>query len=110
MKQIIAIVKPFLVEKILDGLRIAPLEALSVREVKGHSRQKSYLDKYTNSEYSRAFLSKVEINMWVDDARSEEIVRKIVEMARTGRLGDGKLFILDADTHSSEIELGGDSA
>ena len=106
MKQIIAIVKPFLVEKILDGLRYAPLEALSVREVKGHSRQKSYLDHYTDSEYAHAFLSKVEITMWVDDTRSEEILRKIVEIARTGRLGDGKLFVLNADLHKSPIELG----
>ncbi|MBN1852450.1 MAG: P-II family nitrogen regulator [Pirellulales bacterium] len=111
MKYIIAIVKPFLVEKILDGLRFAPLEALWVREVKGHSRQKNYLDQYTVSEYSHAFLSKVEINMWVDDTRSEEIIRKVVEIARTGRLGDGKLLILNADAYAwdaqpSEIELG----
>ena len=108
MKQIIAIVKPFLVEKILDGLRYAPLEALSVREVKGHSRQKSYLDHYTDSEYAHAFLSKVEITMWVDDTRSEEILRKVVEIARTGRLGDGKLFVLNADLHTNPIELGGE--
>lgn len=101
MKQIIAIVKPFLVEKILDGLRLAPLEALSMREVRGHGRQKSYLDHYINSELTHAFLSKVEITIWVDDARCEDILRKIVDIARTGRLGDGKLFVLDAKLHTS---------
>ena len=96
MKQIVAIVKPFLVEKILEALRRAPLEACTVREVKGFGRQKSYLDQYTDSEYSQAFLPKVEINLWVDDARADEVVRQIVEVARTGRMGDGKIFVLPA--------------
>ena len=54
MKQIVAIVKPYLAEKVLEGLNRAPLEALSVREVKGYGRQKSYLDEYGESEYSMA--------------------------------------------------------
>ncbi|REJ69499.1 MAG: P-II family nitrogen regulator [Planctomycetota bacterium] len=103
MKQIIAIVKPFLVEKILDQLRRAPLEACSIREVKGYGRQKSYLDEYRGSEYSMAFLPKVEITLWVDDARVDETVRKIVEVARTGRIGDGKIMILPAE--QAEIPL-----
>jgi nitrogen regulatory protein PII len=96
MKQIVAIVKPFLAEKVLEGLKRAPLEAVSVREVKGYGRQKNYLDQYQGSEYSLAFLPKVEINLWVDDNRVEEIIRKIVEVARTGRMGDGKIFVLPA--------------
>ncbi len=94
MKQVIAIVKPFLAEKVLESLRRAPLEALMVREVKGFGRQKSYLDQYGDSEYSQAFLPKVEISLWVDDTRSEEIIQKIVEVARTGRIGDGKIFVM----------------
>ena len=94
MKQIIAIIKPFLAERVLDGLKRAPLEACSVREVKGYGRQKSYLDQYADSEYSLAFLPKVEITLWVDDGRVEEILRKIVEVARTGRMGDGKIFVV----------------
>lgn len=97
MKQVIAVVKPFLAEKILDGLRRAPLEAVHVREVKGIGRQKSYLDQYSTSEYEEAFLPKVEITAWVDDPRVEEVVRKIVEIARTGRMGDGKIFVLSAE-------------
>ena len=104
MKQIIAIVKPFLVEKILDVIRRAPVEAISVREVKGHGRQKNYLDRYAEGEYSVAFLPKVEITMWVDDARSEETIRKIVEIARTGRLGDGKILVLPAEARTAPIE------
>jgi len=94
VKQIVAIVKPYLAERVLDGLKRAPLEACSVSEVKGYGRQKSYLDQYGDSEYSLAFLPKVEITLWVDDARAEEIVRRIVEIARTGRMGDGKIFML----------------
>ena len=97
MKQIVAIVKPYLAEKVLEALKRAPLEACSVREVKGYGRQKSYLDQYGDSEYSLAFLPKVEINLWVDDSRAEEIIRRIVEVARTGRMGDGKIFVLPAD-------------
>jgi nitrogen regulatory protein PII len=96
VKQIVAIVKPYLAEKVLEGLKRAPLEACSVREVKGYGRQKSYLDQYGDSEYSLAFLPKVEINLWVDDSRAEEIIRRIVEVARTGRMGDGKIFVLPA--------------
>jgi nitrogen regulatory protein P-II 1 len=107
MKQIVAIVKPFLAEKVLDGLSRAPLEALSVREVKGYGRQKSYLDDYGESEYSTAFLPKVEISLWVDDARVEEIIRKIVHVARTGRMGDGKIFVLPATECESAIDIGG---
>ncbi|MCE9552761.1 MAG: P-II family nitrogen regulator [Planctomycetes bacterium] len=96
MKQIIAIVRPFLAEKVLEALRLSPLQACTVREVKGYGRQKSYLDQYGDSEYSLAYLPKVEITLWVDDARAEETMRRVVEVARTGRMGDGKIFMLPA--------------
>jgi len=96
VKQIIAIVKPFLAEKVLEGLRLAPLEALHVREVKGYGRQKNSLDRYGETEFSMAFLPKVEITMWVDDNRANEIVRKIESAAKTGRIGDGKIMIMPA--------------
>jgi nitrogen regulatory protein PII len=96
VKQVVAIVKPYLVEKVLEALKYAPLEACGVREVKGYGRQKSYLDEYRGSEYSMAFLPKVEISLWVDDLRVDEVVRTIVETARTGRMGDGKIFVMPA--------------
>jgi nitrogen regulatory protein P-II 1 len=101
MKEIVAIVKPFLAEKVLQGLKRAPLEALVVREVKGFGRQKSYLDQYDESEFALAFLPKVEITMWVEDSRADEIVRKVVQIARTGRMGDGKVFVLPAMSHEA---------
>jgi nitrogen regulatory protein PII len=105
LKQVIAIIKPFLAEKVLEGLKRAPLEACSVREVKGYGRQKSYLDQYADSEYSLAFIPKVEITLWVDDNRVEEILRKIVEVARTGRMGDGKIFVLPLAAKGQVIDF-----
>jgi len=72
--------------------------------VKGMSRQKSYLDQYAESEYSMAFLPKVQITAWVEDSRAEEIVRRLVEIARTGRMGDGKIFVLSADSYEAASE------
>lgn len=105
MKQVVAIVKPYLAQQVLESLKHAPLEALSVREVKGFGRQKSYLDQYGDSEYSLAFLPKVEIVLYVDDARVEEIVRKVVDVARTGRIGDGKIFVVPVDTYEDVIDI-----
>ena len=94
MKQVIAIVRPYLAERILENLRHAPLEALIVREVKGFGRQKSYLKEYSDSEYGLAFLPKVEITLWVEDVRVEEVLKRINEVACSGRMGDGKIIVL----------------
>lgn len=94
MKQVIAIVRPYLAEQVLENLKLAPLEGLMVQEVKGYGRQKSYLDDYGDSEYSLAFLPKVEITLWVEDSRVDEVIRRINEVARSGRMGDGKILIL----------------
>ena len=94
MKQLIAIVKPYLAEKVVEALRRAPLEAFTVHEVKGYGRQKNYLEEYGQSEYALTFLPKVEIEAWVDDARVQEVVERIMQVARTGRMGDGKIMIL----------------
>ncbi|MEM6329826.1 MAG: P-II family nitrogen regulator [Planctomycetota bacterium] len=103
MKQVVAVVKPFLVEKLLDGLRRAPLEAVVVREVKGVGKQKSYLDQYADSEYSHAFLPKVEVTLWVDDTRAEEVLQKVIEVTRTGRMGDGKIWVMPAEAYGLPV-------
>ena len=110
MKQIVAIVKPYLAEKVLDCLKRAPIEALNVREVKGYGRQKSYLDEYRDSEYSLAFLPKVEIALWADDARVEEIVRRIVDVARSGRMGDGKILVMPVSSFENIVDTEGQAA
>ncbi len=93
MKCVVAVVRPFLLDGILHSLRLAPLEALQVVEVKGYGRQKGYLEEYADSEYGDVFLPKVEITMWVDDYRLQEVVDCLMQSARSGRMGDGKVFI-----------------
>ena len=93
MKQVIAIVRPYLAERIIENLRFAPLEALVVHETKGFGRQKSYLENYGDNEYGLAFLPKVEITMWVEDFRAEEVIKKVTEVACSGRMGDGKIMV-----------------
>ena len=66
MKQIVTVIRPHLAESLLTSLRRAPIEALSVMEVKGYGRQKSYVDEYQETEYSEAFVPKIEITLWVD--------------------------------------------
>lgn len=104
IKQIIAIIKPFLAEKVLEALDRAPVEALLVREAKGHGRQKSYLDEYSESDFSEAFLPKVEITLWVDELRCEEVIDTIIGIARTGRIGDGKILVMPVE--SSILDMG----
>lgn len=97
VRQIIAVVRPHLAENVLEALKRAPLEALTVSEVKGYGRQKSYLDEYQETEFSEAFLPKVEIAMWVDESRYDETLEKVVTAARSGRIGDGKVFTLPVE-------------
>lgn len=104
MKQVVAVVQPFVAQRILQALAHAPLEACSVREVKGFGRQKNYLEEYRGGDYAQAFLPKVEITLWVDELRLEETLRLVISHARTGRMGDGKLFVLDGQ--SSDAALG----
>lgn len=95
MKQLTIVVKPFRAEAVLRELAGLDVAACIVQEAKGYSRQKGYLDRYAGSEYSMAFLPKVEITVWVSDQRAQEVAERIVRTARTGRMGDGKIFEID---------------
>jgi nitrogen regulatory protein PII len=95
MKQLTMVLKPFRAEAVLRVVASLDVIACIVREAKGYSRQKGYLDRYAGSEYSMAFLPKVEISFWVNDQRAAEVADQIVRAARTGRIGDGKVFALD---------------
>lgn len=105
MKQVTAIVKPYLAEKVLDAIKRLPLEAVSVVEVKGYGRQKSYLDQYSESAFSMAFLPKVEIHLWIAPEHVEAVMREIVDVARTGRMGDGKIFVQESVPGMRVIEF-----
>src|SRR5438132_1977207 len=94
MKQLTIVLKPFRAEAVLRAIADLDVVACAVREAKGYSRQKGYLDRYVGSEYSMAFLPKVEISVWVSDERANEVADRIVRTARTGRIGDGKILMV----------------
>jgi nitrogen regulatory protein PII len=95
VKQLTLVVKPFRAEAVLKAVADLKVAACVVREAKGYSRQKGYLDRYVGSEYSTAFLPKVEITVWVGDEEAPQVAERLVRAARTGRIGDGKAFIVD---------------
>ncbi len=96
MKQLLVIIKPFQAKAVLDVVARFDVEACTVDEVKGYGRQKNYLERYRGSEYNLAFLPKVEIGIWADDATAEALAREIAAVAHTGLMGDGKIFMLEA--------------
>ncbi len=97
MKQVVAIVKPYLAEKVLESLRRAPLEACTVREVKGYGRQKGHKEIYRGAEYVVDFIPKIKIEIVVEADRVNQVVQKIREAANTGKIGDGKIFVLPVE-------------
>jgi nitrogen regulatory protein P-II 2 len=94
MKHFTVIVKPFRAEAVLQAIANFGVADCVVREAKGYSRQKGYLEQYIGSEYSLAFLPKVEIAVEVEDDQAEELAKLIATTARTGRIGDGKVFVV----------------
>jgi nitrogen regulatory protein PII len=94
MKQLTIVVKPFRAEAVLRAIAELDITSCVVREAKGYSRQKGYLGRYLGSEYSMAFLPKVEISVCVSDEQADRVADTIVRAARTGRMGDGKVFVL----------------
>src|ERR671934_1930124 len=94
MKQLTVVVKPFRAEAVLKAVAELGVSACVVREAKGYGRQKGYLERYVGSEYSLAFLPKVEITVWVADQEAPAVADQIVRGARTGGIGDGKGFVV----------------
>ncbi|MFO0929766.1 MAG: P-II family nitrogen regulator [Gemmataceae bacterium] len=94
MKELTIVVKPFRAEAVLKVIADLGVESGAVREAKGFSRQKGYLDRYLGSEYSMAFLPKVEITICVPVDRLDAVVKAVSAAACTGRMGDGKIFVL----------------
>ncbi|MEY5026850.1 MAG: hypothetical protein RLZZ244_2378 [Verrucomicrobiota bacterium] len=94
MKKVEAIIKPFKMEDVKDALTEAGVEGMTVTEVKGFGRQKGHTEIYRGSEYTVDFLPKMKFEVVVDDARVDLVVQTIVKSARTGKIGDGKVFVL----------------
>jgi nitrogen regulatory protein P-II 1 len=98
MKKIEAIVKPFKLEEVKDALSELGIEGMTVIEVKGFGRQKGHTEIYRGSEYTVDFLPKIKIEVVLSDDQAEEAVAAIVKSARTGKIGDGKIFVSNIDS------------
>ena len=95
MKMVVAIIKPFKLDDVREALTGMGVEGLTVSEVKGYGRQKGQTEIYRGAEYSVNFLPKVKVEVAVDDGQAEGVVEVIQKAANTGRIGDGKIFVLD---------------
>jgi nitrogen regulatory protein P-II 1 len=94
MKKIEAIIKPFKMEDVKEALAEVGIEGMTVSEVKGFGRQKGHTEIYRGSEYTVDFLPKVKIELVVADAMLDKAVQAITTAAKTGKIGDGKIFVL----------------
>jgi nitrogen regulatory protein PII len=97
MKKIEAIVKPFKLEEVKDALGSIGISGMTVTEVKGFGRQKGHTEIYRGSEYTVDFLPKLKIEMVVTDDQAEGAVDAIVKAAKTGKIGDGKVFLTNIE-------------
>jgi len=93
MKKIEAIIKPFKLEEVKDALGEIGIEGMTVTEVKGFGRQKGHTEIYRGSEYTVDFLPKIKIEMVLSDDKAQEAIGVIVKAAKTGKIGDGKVFV-----------------
>ena len=93
MKKIEAIIKPFKLEEVKDALGEIGIEGMTVTEVKGFGRQKGHTEIYRGSEYTVDFLPKIKVEIVLADEKLEDAVSAIVKAARTGKIGDGKVFV-----------------
>ena len=97
MKKIEAIIKPFRLEEVKDALAEIGITGMTVSEVKGYGRQKGHSELYRGAEYVVDFLPKIKLELVVGEAQLDQVVDTIVEAARTGKIGDGKIFITDIE-------------
>lgn len=93
MKRIEAIIKPFKLDEVKDALNKIGIQGMTVTEVKGFGRQKGHAELYRGAEYIVDFIPKIKIDIIVPDDRVEDIIEVIMNAARTGKIGDGKIFV-----------------
>jgi nitrogen regulatory protein P-II 1 len=98
MKLVVAVVRPHAVEAITDALHAIDVAGITIGEVRGHGRQRGHTEVYRGGEYKVDFLPKSEIKVLVTDAQAEKVANTIIDVARSGKIGDGKLWIQPIDT------------
>lgn len=95
MKKIEAIIQPHKLEEVKEALKNIGIDGMTITEVRGHGRQKGHKEVYRGMEYQVDLLPKVKVEMVVPDARGEEVINALAAAARTGKIGDGKIFVFD---------------
>ena len=105
MKIVMAIIKPFKLEEVRDGLTAVGVHGLTVTEVKGYGRQKGHTEIYRGAEYAVNFVPKIRLEIVVADELAEPVVTAIRTTARTDKIGDGKIFVLDVE-HAVRVRTG----
>ncbi len=95
MKKIEAIIQPFKLDEVKEALKAIGVDGMTISEVRGHGRQKGHKEVYRGQEYNVDLLPKVKLELVIADSRSEEVIRTLVAAARTGKIGDGKVFVYD---------------
>ena len=105
MKIVMAVIKPFKLDEVRDALTAVGVHGLTVTEVKGYGRQKGHTEIYRGTEYAVNFLPKVKIEVAVDSAQVDKVVEAITGAAKTGQIGDGKIFVIPLD-HAVRIRTG----
>jgi nitrogen regulatory protein P-II 2 len=97
MKMVCAIIKPFKLDDVREAIADLGVQGVTVTEVKGFGRQKGHTELYRGAEYVVDFLPKVKLELAVDDTLVEQVVEAITNVARTGKIGDGKIFVYDLE-------------
>ena len=105
MKLVVAIIKPFKLDEVREALTSLGIQGLTVSEVKGFGRQKGQTEIYRGAEYAVSFLPKVKVEVAIADDQAEQVVEAIQKAANTGRIGDGKIFVMEV-THVVRIRTG----
>jgi nitrogen regulatory protein P-II 1 len=95
MKKIEAIIQPFKLDPVKEALKAIGIDGMTITEVRGHGRQKGHKEVYRGQEYNVDLLPKMKLELVVADARLEEVLRTLTTAARTGKIGDGKVFVFD---------------
>jgi len=98
MKLVMAVIKPFKLDEVREALTELGVQGLTATEVKGYGRQKGQTEIYRGAEYAVSFLPKVKVEVVVDDAQTDSVVEIIAKAANTGRIGDGKIFVVDVQS------------
>ena len=105
MKIVMAVIKPFKLDEVRDALTAVGVHGLTVTEVKGYGRQKGHTEIYRGTEYAVNFLPKVKLEVAVDSGQVDKVVEAITAAAKTGQIGDGKIFVFPLD-HAVRIRTG----